>query len=331
MRMPTIPAVSIIYTETTDRGPIRVYNRWLEHGRWHTKLLFEQSYRELIFDGIIYSRYSPNYRYYYEAAYEVYQINDTRLWIIGQQGERVLKETAFECVFSPDSRWLAGCHKTYSDKIAFFKLPELRETVIPVRPYTYSYFCGWYPDSRRFWYGSWKGWYRLRTDNLRGRPERLSKQEYARLFQDWDLLNPRFRTDWAELEERKVFYCYSLRGTARARAYPSVLASVPQLAVLQQNVRAWRPQVVEVQRRDGRRYRVVSNRDERVCLKVAAVSDDGQWVLVVVRRWDEARQREGTEWRLYEVARRRVARTWTEQEIPSFVESVELGIGALVQ
>lgn len=60
----------------------------------------------------------------------------------------------------------------------------------------------------------------MRTDNLRGCPERLSKQEYERLFRDWDLLNPRFRTDWATLEERKVFYCYSLRGNARARAYP---------------------------------------------------------------------------------------------------------------
>ncbi len=68
----------------------------------------------------------------------------------------------------------------------------------------------------------WKGWRRLRTNNLRGRLGWLSKQEYERLFWDWDLLNPGFRTVWADLEKRKVFYCDSLRGSGRARAYPFV-------------------------------------------------------------------------------------------------------------
>jgi len=326
-----IPPLSVFYWSEVRDGKRTLNHRWFEHGKWHLEPLFERAHREPQWEGtIIYRRLSPNFRYYYEAVYDDrYYGDNTKLWFLGQRGERVLKETAFDSVFSPDSRWLAGCHQTYNDKIAFFKLPQLHETVISVRPYTYSHFCGWYPDSRRFWYGSWRGWYRLRTDNLRGRPERLSKQEYERLFRDWDLLNPRFRTDWATLEERKVFYCYSLHGQARARAYPSVPASAPQLAVWQSS-RRWRPQVVEVQTRGGRRYRVVSNRDERICLRVAAVSDDGRWVLVVVQRWEEMRQGERVEWRLYEVARGRVAHRWTEEEMPSFVELVELGIRALL-
>lgn len=320
--------MSIVDTGRTG-SVVRVYNRWFERGKWDRQLLFTRTYRQpLLNGGIIYSRYSPNCRYYYEAAHQVYQNDDTRLWVVGQQGERVLKETAFDCVFSPDSRWLAGCHITFDDKVAFFKLPETRETTIRVRPYTYSHFCGWYPDSRRFWYDSEKGWYRLRTNDLHGRPKRLSQPEYERLFRDWDLLNPRFRTDRATLEEREVFYSYSLHGSARARAYPSVPASAPQLAVWR-DTRRWRPQVVKVQRRDGKRYRVVSNRDERVCLHVSAVSDDGRWVLVAFHRWDENAQQEVTAWQLYEAARRRVARTWTEREIPLTVELIELGVGRL--
>ncbi|MCS7272663.1 MAG: hypothetical protein NZ550_00755, partial [Fimbriimonadales bacterium] len=179
------------------------------------------------------------------------------------------------------------------------------------------------PDGRHFRFGSWKGWYRLRVDDLRGRPERLSKREYERLFRDWDLLNPRFRTDWATLEERQVFYCYSLRGNARGRAYPSVRASVPLSAALGW-FRSWRPQVVEVQTRAGRRYKVVSNRDEQARLEVSAVSDDGRWVLVAYHRWDSQAQREVVERRLYQVQQRRLVRTWTEQEIPSCVELIEL-------
>lgn len=52
---------------------------------------------------------------------------------------------------------------------------------------------------------------------------------------------------------------------------------------------------------------------------------------MVARRWDEARQQEQAEWRLYEAVRQRLARTWTEREIPPFVELVELGIGRLVR
>lgn len=328
MRNP-IPVLSVFYWGSVRDRKRTLSHHWFEQGKWHTALLFERAHKEPIWDGtIIFRRFSPNYRYYYEAAYDDrYHGDQTVLWVVGQRDGRLLKESAFACVFSPDSRWLAGCHQTYDDKIAFFELPAVRETVIRVRPYTYSHFCGWFPDSRYFWFGSLKGWYRLRTDNLRVRPERLSKQEYERLFRDWDLLNPRFRTDWATLEEREVFYCYALRGKARARAYPYVRASAPQSDALGQS-RSWRPQTVEVQMRGGRRYEVVSNRDEREWLAVSAVSDDGRWVLVKHNRWNAQAQQEVVEWRLYEAMQRLLVRTWTEQEIPPYVELIELGVRA---
>lgn len=199
-----IPTLSVFYWGSVQDGKRILSHHRFEQGRWRMQPLFERAHKEPVWDGtVIFRRFSPNFRYYYEAAYDDrYHGDRTELWVVGQRSARLLKESAFDCVFSPDCRWLAGCHQTYPDKLAFFRLPEARETILRVRPYTYSHFCGWYPDGRHFRFGSWKGWYRLRVDDLRGRPERLSKREYERLFRDWDLLNPRFRTDWATLEER---------------------------------------------------------------------------------------------------------------------------------
>lgn len=328
-----LPSVSFFYWEPVGKDAKQMRRRWFGQQETRTETLFEwRPYKSLGLEGgVIYGRFSPDYRYYYES-FELYGYGDAYLWAAGAGSrQRLLRRRPMDGVFSPNSRWWAGCFTDHGDKMMFYQLPRLREIVAPVLNHTRAYACGWYPDSRQVWYGSHKGWYRVRTDNLRGRPERLSKQEYEQLFRDWDLLNARFRTDLPTLEERKMWYEYSLRGNARARVSPKVSYSAPAIESYDYSYARWQPQTLEVQTRTGQRYAALRNTDERAWLDVSAVSDDGQWALVSWHRWNEQTQRDEPEWRLYEASTGRLARRFTAQDAPPYVEGVELGLPAPTQ
>ncbi len=315
MRTSELPIVGYTCWESAGKDRHRLHNYWYQAGRWYAEPLF-QRYRlpkegEIKEPFFFYEEFSTNYRYFYSADIRTY------FGIVGVSKQmRILKWTQFECFFSPNSRWLAGLHEDFGDKIAIFRMPDCKETVMSVRPQTFAYEGGWYPDSRWFWYGSYKGWFRVDVTRLPLRPERLTKQEYERLYEDWDLLNPRFRTIDATLHERKLVYKYSWNGSARAQVQPEVYntAAWARHYGMETN---WQPQRVIVQRRSGKQDEVLHNRDERVrIMGVSAVSDDGLWVIVAIDRWDEAQKQQVYEWGLYSVLERRERIRWTGANLP---------------
>jgi hypothetical protein len=76
-----------------------IRNYWHTDGEWHHELLF---YIGRMLDHL--KGISPNYRYWWHSAHRLYYA------IIGEKKYRPLTEEweRYRCVFSPDSRYLAG-------------------------------------------------------------------------------------------------------------------------------------------------------------------------------------------------------------------------------
>ena len=72
--------------------------------------------------------------------------------------------------------------------VSVFEMPSGRRRVFNS---AHAHFIGWYPDSRRLWFGDGKHWYQLNVVEWRVR--KLNRAEASALQQDWDLLNPRLR------------------------------------------------------------------------------------------------------------------------------------------
>ena len=128
---------------------------------------------------------SPNYRYWWHSAHRLYYAR------VGEKKYRPLTDDweRYRCVFSPDSRYLAGVAIGTSNRnVSVFEMPSGRRRDLQSPR---AQFIGWYPDSRRLWFGDGKRWYQLNVVEWRVR--QLSRAEASALQQDWDLLNPRLR------------------------------------------------------------------------------------------------------------------------------------------
>jgi hypothetical protein len=99
--------------------------------------------------------------------------------------------------FRPTTRYLAGVAIGVSDRnVSVFEMPSGRRRDLQS---SHAKFIGWYPDSRRLWFGNGKHWYQLNVVSWQVR--KLNRTEASALQQDWDLLNPRLR-----YVDQKVLY-----------------------------------------------------------------------------------------------------------------------------
>jgi hypothetical protein len=169
-----------IAVESDRRSWATIRNYWYAQNEWHHELLF---YIGNMFDHLM--GISPNYRYWWHSAHRLYYAR------VGEKKYRPLTDDweRYRCVFSPDSRYLAGVAIGTSNRnVSVFEMPSGRRRDLQSPR---AQFIGWYPDSRRLWFGDGKRWYQLNVVEWRVR--QLSRAEASALQQDWDLLNPRLR------------------------------------------------------------------------------------------------------------------------------------------
>jgi hypothetical protein len=88
-----------IAVESDRRSWATIRNYWYAQNEWHHELLF---YIGNMFDHLM--GISPNYRYWWHSAHRLYYAR------IGEKKYRPLTDDweRYKCVFSPDSRYLAG-------------------------------------------------------------------------------------------------------------------------------------------------------------------------------------------------------------------------------
>lgn len=248
-------------------------NFWYENGQWHSERLF------VVATNMIYYGFdiSPNYRYWYHCMDKLY------LGVIGERRYRVLSKVGHLCAFSPNSRYLAGYKIGEGHRgLSVYEMPSGKR-VIQIAPPIMPPRMGWYPDSRRIWYGGkQEGYYQLNVVTRRVR--RLTAREVSKLDTDWFLLNPRFRPWTGDLTDRNRYYVYSSNGQVR-------LGTPPYYWYRSQYERygriVWRPQEVWVEWRNGRRVRIWRNTRQGVRLMPSGVSDDGRWAIVSLAQMDE--------------------------------------------
>ena len=313
-----------ITAESDRRSWATIRNYWYAQGEWHHELLF---YIGNMFDylwGI-----SPDYRYWWHSAHRLYYAR------IGEKKYRPLTNDweRYRCVFSPDSRYLAGVAMGASDRnVSVFEMPSGRRCVFNS---AHAHFIGWYPDSRRLWFGDGKHWYQLNVVEWRVR--KLNRAEASALQQDWDLLNPRLRYVEQSLIDPLLepydgtcrYYAYSRNGQIWLGAFPCWW--IPRYERADPIV--WRPQTVWVEQRNRKRVRLWQNREEGIQVKPCDVSGDGRWAIVAVERMDENLVNVvAREWVLLSVADRRIVRRFTlDKELQWPIVPLHFGIGSVLR
>ncbi len=335
MRIPTIQLIGVgppvdkngtptgqSFVKRDGRVWSTIRNYWYTNGEWHHELLF---YIGNMFDHL--SGVSPNYRYWWHSAHRLYYA------IIGEKKYRPLTEDweRYRCVFSPDSRYLAGTSMAIladEKNVSVFEMPSGRRRVF-YSPH--AYFIGWYPDGRRLWFGDWKRWFQLDVERWQARE--LSRAEVSALHRDWDLLNPRLR--YVEqyladplLEPYDRYYAYSRNGRVRLGAFPCWWArryDRPEL-------REWRSQTVWVEWRDGKRVRLWQNRQEGVGVRPCDISDDGRWAIVKVQRYDENLGNVvDTQFFLFHIPEKRVVKRFELDRTIARYVSPHFGVGSILR
>jgi hypothetical protein len=314
-----------IAVESDRRSWATIRNYWYAQNEWHHELLF---YIGKMFDRLM--GISPNYRYWWHSAHRLYYAR------IGEKKYRPLTDDweRYKCVFSPDSRYLAGVAIGVSDRnVSVFEMPSGRRRDLQS---PHAKFIGWYPDSRRLWFGDGKHWYQLNVVSWQVR--KLNRTEASALQQDWDLLNPRVR-----YVDQKVLdpllepydgacrrYAYSRNGQVRIGAFPCWWIPRYERA----DPIAWRPQTVWVEWRNGKRVRLWQNQEQGIQVTPSDVSDDGRWAIVEVARMDENLVNVvAREWVLFSVAARRIVRRFRLSKELQFGHIVPLhfGIGSVLK
>ncbi|MGQ9486925.1 MAG: hypothetical protein ACUVSE_04090 [Armatimonadota bacterium] len=199
------------------------------------------------------------------------------------------------CLFSPDSRLLCG----YSQVDGAFRTAEcatgrVRTLLTQRHPVSaeshYFYMFGWYPDSTHIWYredfpradrsATPKHFYKLNVHTLQR--QRISEAERKRLFEDWTMLDPRFRFGWVGMDGKRVFV-YSLNQRWRVCVEP--LRFPFEGAVVEEELYN-----MYLESRSGSVRLLLSRKDHTYTDIVPFdVTDDGRWVLFAGNAREPAR------------------------------------------
>lgn len=226
---------------------------------------------------------APNGTYYYWA-----DVTGTYLGRVGQPRPRKVFSTPYQCLFSPNSRFLCGL----DDMKNVFRILECatgrgRIFLSPQPKIKRYYFLfGWYPDSTHIWYREevrqapgepeLERFYKLNVLTLRR--QRLTEAERKRLFQDWAMLDPRFRHGWRKMDGDRMF-AYSPNQQWRVRVEPFY-----DLLDHYQRGREELANMYLEAKKGGTRL-LLSHKDHSYFEVIPLdVTDDGRWVLFAGNR-----------------------------------------------
>jgi hypothetical protein len=194
-------------------------------------------------------------------------------------------------IFSPDSRFLCGCGSTDDTERDVMvvvecatrcvrRLATLRCPAESDGDYSCTHRFGWYPDSRYIWYqedlpGLRRDYRRVvayKQDVVSGRRRVLRGRDLDAVYNDWEMLNPRYRYGDSGMDGDRAFV-YTPCQRVRVRVEP-ISTTEHQEAGLQQ---------VWVESRDGRSRVVIERRrHEWHSILPLDVTEDGRWVLLSV-------------------------------------------------
>lgn len=227
--------------------------------------------------GVYGGALAPNSRYYYVA-----QVEGTFFGKVGQPKMQKVFNGPYQCLFSPNSRFLCGL----DDENNVFRILECEtgrgRILLSPRPQVkrYYFLFGWYPDSTHIWYREEvrqkpdkpeiERYYKLNVHTLHRK--RISEAERRRLFEDWTMLDPRYRYGWAGMDGARIF-AYSLNQRWRVRVEPFD----DRLEPVDKRVE---PSKMYLEGRDGS-VRLLLDQKEHSYLQIVPldVTDDGWWVL----------------------------------------------------
>lgn len=230
--------------------------------------------------GVYGAALAPNGRYYYIA-----QAEGTFFGKVGQPKMRKVFDTPYECLFSPNSRFLCGLDDE-NGELRILECETGRGRILlsaHSRVEGYYYLFGWYPDSTHIWYGEevWQTpdkpeierYYKINVLTLRR--QLLSEAERKRLFEDWAMLDPRYRYGWAGMDGRRRF-AYSPNQRWRVRVEPFDF-----------DIKKAEPSDMYLEGRNGTVRLLLSKKDHSYLQVVPLdVTDDGRWVLFAGARWE---------------------------------------------
>lgn len=299
-----------------------VRNYWFQNGKWHDEVLF---YVGKMFDWRI--DISPNYRYWYHSADRLYYA------IVGEKRYRSLSKDRYECVFSPDSRFLAGVRLESRDAISLFEMPTGKKHTIKV---SRALFFGWYPDSGRLWFGDGDVWFNL--DIMSWQVRQISRSKAELLHRDWDLINPRNRhmrylDNDPILHRSNSYYAYSPNCQVRLGT-PPYFWTQPQRVKNEERI-IWQPQTVWIEWRNGKKQKLWQNQQKGFRVQPCAVSNDGQFAIICLDEMDDNLTNVvESEWLVFAVPERKIVYRFKPETGRTryywYITSLHFGIGSIL-